>query len=208
MKYLFFLLTLFLSISSFCQSFEGKVTYTNTYKSKMPAVTDEQLTAMMGTTQEYYIKGGDYKSVFNGTFMQWQLYINKDNKMYNKMSNSAALLWNDGATNTDEVLEATVNKTATEILGYKCDELVLTCKSGVQKYYFNASLAIDSKLYALHLFGNWHEFLSRTNALPLKSIVDNSQFYLESVATEVKTQQLNAQFFALPADAKIMKSPY
>ena len=33
---------------------------------------------MPGTTQEYYIKGGNYKSVTNGTLVQWQLYIEKD----------------------------------------------------------------------------------------------------------------------------------
>jgi len=43
---------------------------------------------MMGSTQEYLIKGGDYKSIANGTLVQWQLFINKDNKLYNKMSNS------------------------------------------------------------------------------------------------------------------------
>ena len=208
MKYLAFLLQLFLSINSFGQSFEGEIIYMNTYKSKMPAVTDEQFVAMMGSRQEYYIKGGDYKSVVNGTFMQWQLYINKNNKLYNKMSNNAALLWNDGAINTDEVLKADLNKAVTEILGYKCDELVLTCKSGVQKYYFNASLAIDSKLYTRHLFGNWYEFLSRSNALPLKLVVDTAQFSWESIATEIKPLSLDAQFFALPADAKTMKSPY
>jgi hypothetical protein len=140
--------------------------------------------------------------------MQWQLYINKDNKLYNKMSNNPALLWNDGGINTDEVLKAELNKAAAEVLGYKCDELILTCKSGIQKYYFNASLPIDSKLYTRHLFGNWYEFLSRSNALPLKLVVDNAQFSWQSIATEVIPMKLEAVVFTLPADAKTMKSPY
>jgi hypothetical protein len=78
----------------------------------------------------------------------------------------------------------------------------------VQKYYFNASLVINSKLYTQHRFGNWYEFLSRSNALPLKSFVDNAQFSFESIATEVKPLSLDSQFFALPVDAKTMKSPY
>ena len=207
-KTITFLLTTLFTITSFGQTFQGKIVYKNTYKSKIPNVTDEQFTTMMGSTQEYFIKNGDYKSVGNGSFFQWQLYVNKDNKLYTKMANSETLLWNDGATNPDEILNAEVNKGVTEILGYKCDELVLTCKSGIQKYYFNTKLSVDTKLFVNHKFGNWYDFLLKSNSLQLKSIVDNAQFTLESVAIEVKEMKLEKTLFELPADSKTMKSPY
>jgi hypothetical protein len=203
-----FLLATLFAITSFGQTFEGKIVYKNTYKSKMPNVTDDQLTTMMGSTQEYFIKNGDYKSIANGSFFQSQLYVNKDNKLYSKMANSEFLLWNDGATNPDEILKAEVNKGITEILGYKCDELILTCKSGTQKYYFNTKLSVDAKLFVNHKFGNWYDFISKSNSLPLKSIIDNGQFTLESVAIEVKEMKLDKTIFDLPADAKTIKSPY
>ncbi|HEX6426139.1 MAG TPA: hypothetical protein VF008_00585 [Niastella sp.] len=207
-KTITFLLATLFTITSFAQTFEGKIVYKNTYKSKMPNVTDEQFTQMMGSTLEYFIKNGDYKSVTNGSFLLWQLYINKDNKLYNKMANAEALLWNDGAANSDEVLKAEVNKGVTDILGYKCDELILTCKSGTQKYYFNTNLSVDTKLFVNHKFGNWYDYLSKSNSLPLKSIVDNAQFTLESVATEVKVMKFEKTFFELPANATTTKSPY
>jgi hypothetical protein len=190
------------------QSFEGKIVYANSFKSKNEKITDQQWNSMMGTVYEYFIKGGDYKSVANGTLMQWQLYLGKDNKLYNKMSNSPAVLWNDGSVNPDTVLKAEMNKGVTEVLGYKCDELVLTCKSGVQKYYFNASLAASPKLFASHKFGNWADYVSRAKALPLKSVIENEQFILETTATEVKPMKLDNKLFALPPDAKLEKSPY
>ena len=199
--------TLF-AIASFGQNFEGKIVYKTTYKSKMPNVTTEQFTTMMGSTQEYFIKNGDYKSVTNGSFFQWQLYINKDNKLYSKMANSDTLLWNDGATNSDEILKAEVNKGVAEILGYNCDELILTCESGTQKYYYNTNLTVDIDLFLNHKFGNWYDILSKSNSLPLKSIVDNAQFTLESVATEVKEMKLDSAFFVLEAGTKTMKNPY
>jgi hypothetical protein len=207
-KTIIFLVATFLAITSFGQTFEGKIVYKNTFKSKMPNMTDEQFTTMMGSTQEYFIKNGDYKSIANGSFFQWLLYVNKDNKLYSKMSNSETLLWNDGATNPDEIIKAEVNKGVTEVLGYKCDELVLTCKSGTQKYYFNTKFSVDTKLFINHKYGNWYDFLSKSNSLPLKSIVDNEQFTLESVATDVKEMKLDNTFFELPADSKTMKSPY
>ena len=207
-KTITFLVATLFAVTSFGQTFEGKIVYKNTYKSKMPNVTDEQFTTMMGSTQVYFMKSGDYKSVANGSFFQSQLYVNKDNKLYSKMANSEILQWNDGATNPDEVLKTEVNKGATEILGYKCDELILTCKSGTQKYYFNSKLSVDTKLFVNHKFGNWYEYLLKANSLPLKTIVDNAQFTLESVATEVKGMKLDKTLFDLPANVQTTKSPY
>ena len=88
------LLTLLLTTTitlSFGQNFEGKITYRNEYKSKIPNVADPQIGAMMGVTWEYVIKEGNYKTATDGTLFQWQLYINKDNKLYNKMANSPAI---------------------------------------------------------------------------------------------------------------------
>lgn len=193
---------------TFGQGFEGKITYKNSYKSKMANIPDQQFNSMMGTIQEYLIKGGDYKSLTNGTLLQWQLYINKDNKLYNKMSNSNALLWNDGASNTDEVLKAEINKNVVKVLGHNCDELILTCKSGIQKYYFSTKFGIDSKLYEKHKFGNWSEVISRTNSIPLKIILDNPQFTLECNAVEIQEMKLDSKLFELPLDSKLEKSPY
>jgi hypothetical protein len=87
--------TLLTSMSVGEQAFEGKIIYANSYKSKNPQITDQQWNTMMGVTQEYFIKGGDYKSTANGSLVQWQLYINKENKFYSKMSNSESVFWND-----------------------------------------------------------------------------------------------------------------
>lgn len=200
--------TVLATMTVFGQTFEGKIFYANTYKSKNPKMTDQQWTSMMGSTQEYLIKGGDYKSIANGTLVQWQLYINKDNKLYNKMSNSETAFWNDASVQGDEVLKVEVNKGVTEILGYKCDEVIFTCKSGLQKYYFNSKLSVNTKLFTNHKFGNWFDYLSKSNSLPLKTVIETAQFTMESVATEVKPMKLDTKTFELPAGIKTEKSPY
>lgn len=203
------ILCLFLSTMTVLgQAFEGKISYANSYKSKNTKIPDQQWTAMLGSTQEYFIKGGEYKSITNGTFVQWQQYSNKDNKLYTKMANTETLLWNDGSIQGDEVLKVEVNKKVTEILGYKCDEVILTCKSGVQKYYFNTKLSVKTKLFVNHKFGNWFDYLSKSDALPLKSIIETAQFTMESIATEVKPTKLDPKMFELPAGVQTAKSPY
>jgi len=204
------LLALLLTISSFAaaQNFEGKVIYKNDYKSKVPDMTSEQFNAMMGTTQEYFLKGGNYKSILNGKLLQWQLYINKDNKLYDKMSNSPTIFWNDGSVYTDEVIKSEINRGVLNVLGYRCDELVLTCKNGVEKYYFSSELKVDAKLFEQHKFGNWDAVISRTGSLPLKMIIDNAQFVMEQIAIEIIPMKLDDKEFELPAGSKVEKSPF
>jgi hypothetical protein len=124
------------------------------------------------------------------------------------MSNNDAALWIDAGINPDSVISEVLNKGVIDILGYKCDELILNCKSGTQKYYFNSKLAIDSKLFVNHKYGNWYSFISKSNAVPLKMEIDNAQFTATFTATEVKPEKLEASLFQLPAGIALAKSPY
>jgi hypothetical protein len=206
-----FLLTLALALTCLsltAQNFEGKIVYQNTYTSKSPELSDEQLNLMMGTVQSWYLKGKDYKSETNGTLILWQLYQGSDNRLFSKFANTDMVVWNDGAANPDEVIKTELRKGAVEILGYVCDELVLTCKSGVQKYYFSSQLPVDAMLFQNHLYGNWFAYLSRANAVPLKIVIESPQFTLESVVTQIQPMKLSSNLFALPANVQTMKSPY
>lgn len=197
-----------ISTNTFAQNFEGKISYKNIYKSKVPNIADQQWTSMLGSSQEYFIKNENYKSVGNGTLAQWQLYINSENKLYSKMSNSESAIWNDASVQGDEILKVEINKNILEILGQKCDEIIFTCKSGIQKYYYSSEQHIDAKQFENHKFGNWFDYLSKSNALPLKSVIDNAQFTLESIATEIKPMKLETTIFELPNGIKTIKSPY
>ncbi len=207
-KIVFLILITLASTFVFSQNFEGKISYQNTYKSKLTNMTDQQFTDMLGSTQEYFIKNGDYKSVLNGKLMQWQIYNNAENKLYTKMSNSEKAIWNDASVQGDEILKMEVNKNTIEILGSICDVIILTCKSGIQKYYFSSKIAVDAKLFVNHKFGNWFDFISKSNALPLKIVVENAQFIMTSIANEVKSMQLNKNIFELPIGLITEKSPY
>ncbi|RYZ18558.1 MAG: hypothetical protein EOP49_49470 [Sphingobacteriales bacterium] len=198
------LLFLFIAFSTAlsAQTFEGRINYKIACKNPKTGLADANFTAMMGTTQEYYIKGGDYKSVGTGSFFQGQLYVNRENKLYSKMGLQDTWFWNNAAINGDVVTKAEIRKNVVKILGYDCDELTLTCRTGVQKYYFSARLGVDPALFVNHKFGNWYDFVSRSKALPLKYIIRNPQFVLEATATEVKPMKLEKSFFTLPAGAK------
>ena len=205
----FLTLTLLVLTTTFCsaQLFEGRVVYENTYESKNTQFPSEKLQEMMGDNQTYLYKDGDYKSIMNGKFMEWQLYRNQENKLYRKMANSELAFWNDAALNTDSVLSFEINRNVIEILGYKCDELVLNCTSGTQKYYYSRKLAIDAKLFENHTYGNWHSFLEKAKAIPLKMVVDNPELTLTSIAISVEPMALSKSEFELPEKMATTKSP-
>ena len=205
------LIALTFSLCSFAasaQSFEGEVIYHTTFKSKMANISDEKFNEMAGNTLKYYMKGGDYRSDCSGTLMTWQIYINRDNKLYDKFNNYDSIYWHDGAIQKDSILSVQLSKGVTEILGYKCDELILNCKSGVQKYYFTAKFAIDSKLYAKQLYQNWHAYLKIAKAMPLEMIIDNAQETVNMIATSVTPMKLDDTMFSLPANATLVPSTY
>ncbi len=200
-------LLLLLGGTAFGQSFEGIITYSSKFQGKSIFMSAVQWTDLMGENQEYFIKGGNYKSVGNGTLVEWQLYRSAENNIYTKTSESDSALWNDAYVQADEVLSAEVNKGALEVLGYRCDELILTCKSGVQKYYYHAAFPVDPEVFVNHRLGNWYAFVSRSKALPLKMIIDSENFLVERTAVAIKPLKLDAATFELPAGMKTKKSP-
>ena len=204
----FLLMMCFISVSLFAQNFEGEIVYQNAYQSKMAGLTDEKFTTLMGTEQDFFIKGASYKSVINGTLAQWQLYVPGENKLYTKMANSDSAFWDDAATNPDSVISFSLNKSAVKILGYICDELILNCKSGTQKYYFNTKLGVDPNNYVKHRYGNWYDFVLNSKSVPLKMEMDNAQFVMISVAVDIKPSKLDNSIFQLPPGIQTAKSPY
>jgi len=135
MRKLVLLLLLISPIVCFSQIFEGKITYANSYKSKSPQLKDGQLGAMMGTTQDYYIKGGDYKSVFNGSFVKMQLYKTTDNRSYTLTGKSDSLYWVDYGKNKDIATRFEVEKGKETVMGVLCDVLIVYTPKSKTYYY-------------------------------------------------------------------------
>lgn len=193
-KIFLFLLPLF----SNAQSFEGKVVYKNIYKSKSERVTEQQLQIMMGVTQDYYIKAGNYKTIYSGKYFEYQLYSNKENKLFTKFSMRNILFYNDGKERSEKIVEHKINKEATKILGLPCDEIIIKTTKGVYKYYYNTKYKIDVNQFKNHLFGNWSFYTSKTEAIPLKMIIDNNMFIVESTAIKVENLKLDDSIFIKP----------
>ena len=201
------LATLVLSIAfAHGQSFEGEIVYSNHFTSKMQNFTDEQLAAIIGTKQEYLIKGGNYKSFLNGQSITMQLYDYKANRIYNRKPKSDTLYWFDASINTDEVVSFEIKKNAEQILGNNCDAIIMKTKTGTTTIYYTSKYKVDSRIYENHNYSNWAFYVGKTKSLPLKTVVETTSFKMESTATEIKPMELGDDYFKIDPKTPVKKS--
>ena len=188
------------------QSFEGEITYSNHFTSKMKNFTDEQLGTMIGTKQEYFIKEGNYKSFLNGQSVAMQLYDYKTNRLYNRTPKSDTLYWFDASVNSDEVISYEIKKNVEQILGNNCDAIIMKTKTGTTTIFYTAKYKVDASVYINHHYGNWEFYTSKTGALPLKTIMETNQFRMESTATQIKPLKLGDEYFDIDSKTPVKKS--
>lgn len=199
-----FLFVLLLSpILCLAQSFEGVITYTNSYKSKSPQLKSEQLNSMMGTTQIYYIKGGNYKSVFNGSYIKMQFYNNAENRSYSLTAKSDSLYWEDYGKNKDVAIKYEVEKNKETVMGLVCDMIIVYTAKSKTTYYYNKKYPINLEMYKKHQYGNWYYTISKTKALPLKTVYEDEQLVLTSTAVKISPQKLEDNVFTIPDKDKV-----
>lgn len=192
----------------FSQIFEGKITYSNTYKSKLSKLKDEQLNSMLGTVQEYYIKDGDYKCIFNGVFLKMQLYVSKENKSYSLTAKSDSLFWEDYSYNKDPAISYEIHKNNDTIMGIPCDMIVInSAKSKVYNYY-NTKYGVDQKLFSKHNYGNWYYLISKIKSLPLKTVQETGGYVLTSTAIKIENLKLDKIIFTIPDKNKVSRAPW
>lgn len=196
-----------LHTAGFAQSyFEGEVIYSNKFTSKIANLTSEQLAVLVGDKQEYFIKDGNYKSFLNGRSITMQLYHSSSNRIYNRTPQSDTLYWFDASVNTEGVISVEVVKNKEVILKVMCDALVLKTKKGITTFYYNSKYKANTELFRNHQYGNWYYMLSKTGALPLKTVVENGQFIMVSTAIAIKPMSLGDNYFVIEPGIPIKRS--
>ena len=146
---------IFVEVEAHSQQFNGNILYQNLYKSKLPNVTDDQLTQYMGIEQEYSIKDDTYMSKMKGMSMEYQVYDPKENRLLNKFIDNDTIYVMDASIKDDEVVEYEISDSDVNVLGYECKVLKIKSVNGSSEYYFSSEINIDSKLFKNHKYGNW-----------------------------------------------------
>jgi len=194
---------LLITSKNFSQVFEGKIMYSIAYKSKMNITSSEQLTLLLGSKQAYVIKNGNYKSAYNGKFIKLQIYRSDENRNYSLTAKSDTLYYEDYSKNKDKALSYEIKKNQDTIMGVPCDLIIVKAEKSKTSYYFNSSYKVNPELFKGHNYGNWYYIVSKTKALPLKTVTETEQFIMTSIATEVKPMQLKDNVFEIQNKDKV-----
>lgn len=209
LKLLFITSICFFTKGVFGQYFEGKISYRLSCKSKVEDNLDEQMCSGVPGKLDYFIKNGNYKFIpSDSSTYQWMLYVNKENKIYNKISGSDTVFWMLGTEISDTILEVNVNKNVIKVLGFDCDEIIFTCTNAIHKLYYNSKISVDKNFFINHKYGCLYDFYKRSNSLVLKEILESEYSTIESIATEIKPMTIDEHIFKLPTNSIIIKSPY
>ena len=185
------------------QAYEGQILYDISYQTKTDQPSSEQLNNLLGTKQAYIIKNGSYKSAFNGRFIRLQVYKPNENKGYTLTSKSDTLYYEDYSKNIDKALSYEIKRNQDTIMGIPCDLIIVKAEKSKTSVYFNSKYKVNPELFKNHNYGNWYYIISKTKALPLKTITETEQFIMTSIATEVKPMQLNDNVFEIQNKDKI-----
>ena len=191
------LLAFFFTTGSYlrAQFFEGKVIYRTQVTSKIPGLSDSALGVLVGNEETYFIKSGFYQSITNGEGFSMQQYDHRTNRLYFKKPDVDTLYWLDAGKSQDKVISYETREDAEVILGKRCDALVVQTAAGSTIFYYSQRYRVDAATFSRHTYGGWAFYVTQTGCLPLKTVIDNDRFHLESVATEVLELELKDGFF-------------
>ena len=188
----------------FSQPFEGIITFKNTYKSKIKSMNSDQLNTLMGTKQDYYIKNSNYASLLNGAFIKKQIYLSSENRGYTITGQTDTAYWEDYKVNKDSMLTYQILLDKDTVLGIPCNLLIIQTKSSKAYYYYNSNnLVIEPSKFKNHNYGNWYNVISITKCIPLKTIYENEQFQMVSIATKIEELAVDDAIFNLPDKTKV-----
>lgn len=194
------------------QTFQGEITYKTTFISHIPGVSDDSLQQVMGRTHStYLISDEGYKTTYyNGDqFVYSYTYEVATGRMYDASEGKGYITWRDSRKETTPVFPITVNRdTAIKVLGKRC---YLVTHDGVNstRYlaWYSNKLRVDYRPFVDHAIGNWNGMLKATDGgLPLKSIVQRSDYTEIIEAVAINKRQVAFHEFSLPPNKKVAAS--
>ncbi|MEL6670579.1 MAG: hypothetical protein AAFR61_00160 [Bacteroidota bacterium] len=184
------------------EPFEGRLIYKTKFEDPTNASGGGGVRMLMGNKSVYSIKGARYKSQMNGMFKMMQLYAGGDT-LYSQMRGMNGVFWEDARQNPDSLIEWSIEKDVTTIMGLSCHVMTIKAKEGFYQHYYHPSIPADPRLHARHRYGFWAFFIEKTRSLPLKTVLKDGELNVEMEVTDIQRMQLDPAEFAIPAGARI-----
>ncbi|TNF29230.1 MAG: hypothetical protein EP314_02975 [Bacteroidetes bacterium] len=161
----------------------------------------------IGTRLEWYYKQGNLWQKANGKQYHWQLYLTNENRIYDCNSyfylDEEQIVWISGGYIPDglKAIDVMVNRNATKILGYDCDEIIVCGKYDTTWYYCAPALPLNPQHFAACRARNYNVWTRYAASMPLKVTYSehNANWVRYSItATSVQRMRLDDKVFTMP----------
>lgn len=177
--------------------FEGQITYSLSIVDKTGEMTEEEAKLFMGDEQVYTMKENMYRSEMNGVLNMTQIYLGQDT-IYSQMNGAEAVYWIDATSNSDQMIDYTIEHGVETIAGVECDLLTINSEEGTTKYYYNKEYYSNAKNFKQHKHGFWNFCMEKTNAIPLKSSIESKDMFIEVTAKNINEAKVSDEAFVIP----------
>jgi hypothetical protein len=188
------IITLSLTIfSRYCisQNFEGRVIYiqkyytVENYYSGNKKESIREFEEIEGDTLIFYVGKGGLVVKSNGSEMKMGIYKSNDIKSYYVNSENRVL--DISKPKGEKKINGRNESSDIIVLNRKCVSYVENNETSKKIIYYDINLGVDSTLSSSNCFLS-HEFKMTRNHLPLKTIIQNNNFIIETTAIEITEQ--------------------
>lgn len=204
------ILILLIGIKCNSQNFEGIITYKVEIENPNPNIVSDSVffsRAERTFIQKYYFKENKYKSVtaINGE-KEIELYDPIKQRLYTYDQDEDIASWTDTTKRLDEIVEIKKSERTFELLGLNCKALGFSLKNGIMFFAYSDDIALSAELFEGHKYDYWWDFLSRTNAIPLKIKVSTPFSNRTLTAIDIERTKLSDDEFKVPEFEQTIES--
>jgi hypothetical protein len=179
--------------------FVGVITYNESYKSKDPLISSDDFTKMMGSVRKLYIKGSNYRNVFDGNPGTVLLYRGDRQKIYRFEQNADTVFWMNALSDTlSKIITYKIEDTNETIMHLTVQKLTIKSEMGLTTYFYSGKYGINPADFTRHNLNFWNFYTLKSRAVPLKIVIENDRIIMTSTAVKIESLDLDQIIFDIP----------
>jgi hypothetical protein len=186
--------------------FEGTIEYAYEVKLKSKKVDLSRLQKALGKGCTLYFKEGNFRHDYDGGVLEFDVYNNRENKLYTKKRGNDTIYWYDCSKKGKSIKDLKVSEEKIEVLQMLCAQLTIQYSDhNVVEYYNSDSIRVDPAWFAKFKRDDQFKIDGIEKSIFLRSERDYPAFTIISTATRIIKQTLHPNVFEISINAIVLK---
>ena len=187
------------------QEFEGKITYKHFVTAIDSLYNVEDDYEYAGKTSIFFYKEGNYKWVNDNAYVEMEIFSNSERTSCLKFKENDTILKLQSNIENEKIIEFSITKNGENILGKKCDVLIIKAGSNgnlwERRYSFNKDYKINPESFNNYKYNSTDFIYSKTKSLPLKIELIFKDRKVTYIAMKIERIEVPLEIFNFPQNA-------